>query len=404
MRSLKQFPLFARLMIGATLGLNMGRYVVLPFFSVYLIETLHLSPLQAGILLSLFITLSDLFPIITGTVTARIGLPLTLLCSCLLCLISLICFSFFSSFPLLLLVSLFYGLGSASLEPALRASLGSLREQERKTAFTYFHQAINLGALLGAIIGGLSWSIDQRTTFLVSAILFGLLFLGFWYFYQEIPRVKQNKVTWQTYREILRNKPFLFYTVSMIFYWMLYVQLYVTFPVQLFRTTQSDFWMQAVIPVNCLLSYLLMFWLRKTFIQYHSFQMITIGMLIMATSIFALPVTGFIWWAFLCLLCFTFGETISMPSTDLAVIEQTKPQDYSSYFGVFYGLSYGIGGSLGNFIGAYATDSSTSVGWSLFGILSLVGILFLYLLQCKFYFQEKITPSIRRNLSSQEKG
>jgi DHA1 family multidrug resistance protein-like MFS transporter len=74
-------------------------------------------------------------------------------------------------------------------------------------------------------------------------------------------------------------------------------------------------------------------------------------------------------------LVFTFGESLILPASNIALAELTTESNAGSYFGAS-AVSWAIGGALGNYLGSMgARWTPISMGWLVFAFVSMIGLL-----------------------------
>ncbi|MFD1032176.1 MDR family MFS transporter [Metaplanococcus flavidus] len=356
--------------------MNLAGFAVISFLAVYLSNTLHYSAAQTGTILSIMILSSRGLPLLTGILGDKYGYKKLMGVGLVTRGTGFILLAFAPSFFWTAIAALLVGIGTACYEPSALAFFSSEpHEKKRKEAFTYLNFALNGGAIVGPLLGGLLLLFDPRYPFLISGLVFFFLFFIQLSMIQEkrTPNLIQRSIR-SDLSQLFSNKSYLYYCFSMIFFWFMFAQLTVAIPLHMFVISKSESLVALTITVNALSGLLLMLLFRKLFLSVHSFRLIKVGMLVMASSFLFISFSSSPYWLLVCIVVFTIGETLVLPSSDIAISEFTNGNSPGIYYG-FFELSFALGATLGNYTGAYfINDSSTTFWpWTIFFIIGLVG-------------------------------
>ncbi|REE67337.1 MFS transporter [Paenibacillus taihuensis] len=286
--------------------------------------------------------------------------------------------AFFNTFTPVSIAALLIGTGGACYEPSALALFANSSEGStnatRKT-FIQLNLALNAGAITGPLLGGILFT-DAKLLFLISASLFFCLFL---LQRKLLPALKPNiQSREQTFssglKSILNNKPYLLFCLAMVFFWFMFTQLTVAFPLHMFHLTGKPdlvFW---VVTINASVGLLFMFasqkWLAKKDIK----DALRSGFHIMTIAMTLIGLISSPSWLIFCLILFTIGETLVLPTSDAAISEFSKGRHYASYYG-FFELSFAVGATLGNYVGTafFSNDNNSIIQWLIFGLAGLIG-------------------------------
>lgn len=283
-------------------------------------------------------------------------------------------FYLFSTFSGLAISALFVGFGAAFYEPSIKSIFGNLSHTYRRKAFTYFNQALNAGAVIGAFAGGILITYKPSFPMLLGGGTFFLVTIILLFIIKKLPDGNHSIKISESYRLVFKNKKFLKFSLIMILFWMMYAQLTISLPLKAYRLAHNDQFISSIIISNGLYAFLLMFFLRRVFHKANSFSIIKMGMLIMGGGLLGVLFFPSIFWVIFCILLFTTGETFVLPGADIAIAEYSSYKDTGAFYGIF-GVSYAIGGTLGNFLGTWLMDEygGTLFPWLIYGIIGLIG-------------------------------
>lgn len=155
-------------------------------FGIYM-EYLGYSKAQLGIVQSLFLLISYVIPVISGTFADRFGFKKVLIVSYLAYLPSILLLLLTKSFSGIALTMLSIGLAAGIFKPLISGTVRAVTDKTNKTlGFGIFYAMVNVGASFGPLIAGRLRAISWNYAFLAAAIALMLLITIF--FYKEPPR------------------------------------------------------------------------------------------------------------------------------------------------------------------------------------------------------------------------
>lgn len=193
-------------------------------FGIYLGE-LGFSKGDLGIIQSIFLALSYLMPLFSGTFADRYGFKKMLLISYLGYLPAILLLILTKSFNGIALTMLTIGFAAGIFKPLISSTIRVTTDSTNKTlGFGIFYQMVNIGASFGPIVMGKlrGWSWDY--VFYTAAATVGLMFLITILFYKEPERDLEGVTLKQKFRdmgEALSDIKFLSFLVLLgIFFWL----------------------------------------------------------------------------------------------------------------------------------------------------------------------------------------
>ncbi|MCY9593895.1 MFS transporter [Paenibacillus chitinolyticus] len=375
-------PGFARKIIAATVFINMGRFSVFTFLAVYLTHTLQFPAWQSGTVLTVALLINQVVPLFSGMIGDRIGYSTMLVAGTFLAALGYLGIYALDSFGGLVLAACFIGIGPAMYEPSIKSLFGNLPHVLRRRAFTYFNQALNAGAVLGAVTGGILVSFHTSYPMLFGAGLFLLVSLLLLTQAKSFPKGRHSAKMLDSYKKVLRNRPFLAFSGAMAMFWIMFTQLSVSLPLEVYRMSGNERLVSSVVIFNGLYAVLFMFLLRGVFQRNPAAVIVKYGMLIIGLGLLAVPWVPSVLWVLLCVLVFTSGETLVLPGVDIAIAEYSMNEDTGAFYGAF-GLSYAVGGTIGNYLGTWLSGEygGTVWPWVIYGMIGLCGFICLQVLQ-----------------------
>ncbi|WP_020061137.1 MDR family MFS transporter [Bacillus sp. 123MFChir2] len=378
---MRSFSLPIRFVLFSSFFMTLGHFAVMAFLAIYLSNSLHFSAMQVGTILTALTITSRIFPLCTGILADRIGYITMMIIGMILRGIGFLSLGIFSGFHAIMLATIFIGFGTAFYEPSARAIFGSQPAHIRKDTFTYLNLFLNGGAIIGPIAGSilLQWNpmypfIFTGSLMLVLASLFFLLRSHFHVTVYETQLLTGIKAAGQ-------NKPFLSFSLIMVFFYTMFTQLTVALPLHMNNISHDQNLVGLVITVNAITGFLFMIVFKYLFKKYHALSLVKYGVLLMGLSFLLIPLSFHPNWLLVCVILFTIGETLVLPNADIAVANFSNEQYTATYFG-FFQLSLALGFTIGNYTGTFFTKywQNMSFPWILFGLLGVVGFSFLHFL------------------------
>ncbi|MEM9459881.1 MAG: MFS transporter [Myxococcota bacterium] len=157
-------------------------------FGIYM-QSLGYSRDQLGVVQSIFLLLSYVTPVISGTLADRYGFKKILIVSYLAYLPSILLLIFTKSFSGIALTMLSIGFAAGIFKPLISGTVRATTDRTNKTlGFGLFYAMVNVGGSFGPIIAGKLRAISWNHAFVAAAISIGIMFLITIFFYEEPPR------------------------------------------------------------------------------------------------------------------------------------------------------------------------------------------------------------------------
>jgi POT family proton-dependent oligopeptide transporter len=193
-------------------------------FGIYM-EHLGYTREQLGIVQSIFLCLSYLVPVISGTFADRFGFKKVLIISYLAYLPSILLLISTQSYSGIVLTMLTIGLSAGIFKPLVAGTVRAVTDKTNKTlGFGIFYAMVNIGGTIGPIIMGKLRAISWNHAFVAAAISIFLMLLITIFFYKEPARQIEGQTLGQKMKEIgvaLGDLKFTFLLVLMgVFFWL----------------------------------------------------------------------------------------------------------------------------------------------------------------------------------------
>lgn len=184
-------PALQRFLVATIVNL-MGSSALFSFEMIYFHEVRGISLGQAGLAIAATSLVVVAFTPIAGWLSDRFGPRLMLVVGCLVSIAAGSCYILVTTFTGAVLVSALLGLGNALWWPAQQALMSLIVQPHERPALSAFHRAaLNLGAALGGVIGGLMVSSGSLSSF---RWLFAFNVLSYLVFLTVVPGLPSGRV------------------------------------------------------------------------------------------------------------------------------------------------------------------------------------------------------------------
>ena len=193
-------------------------------FGIYL-EQLGYSKGDLGIIQSIFLALSYLIPLFSGTFADKYGFKKVLIVSYLAYLPSILLLIFTKTFSGIALTMLTIGFAAGIFKPLISGTVRVVTDKTNKTlGFGIFYAMVNVGASLGPIIMGKLRAISWDYVFYTAAAGIAVMFIITLLFYKEPKREIEGITLSQKFKdmgEVLSDYKYLIFIILLgVFFWM----------------------------------------------------------------------------------------------------------------------------------------------------------------------------------------
>lgn len=193
-------------------------------FGIYMTH-LGYSRAQLGIVQSVFLFLSYMIPIISGTFADRFGFKKVLIISYLAYLPSILLLILTKSYSGIILTMLSIGLAAGIFKPLISGTVRAVTDKTNKTlGFGIFYAMVNVGGSFGPIVAGKLRAISWDYAFMAAAVAIGVMLLITIFFYKEPEREIEGATIGQKFKDIgiaFSNWKFALFIVLLgVFFWL----------------------------------------------------------------------------------------------------------------------------------------------------------------------------------------
>lgn len=365
--------------------INRAGTMVIPFLSLYLINSLNFSLSDVGWIMSFFGLGSVVGSWLGGKLTDKIGPYKIMYTSLFLTGILFIAMQYITTFVgfcsgifLLMLIA-------DTFRPAMFVALSSYSKPENKTrSVTLIRLAINLGFSAGPVVGGLIittigygglfW-IDGITCIFAGILLLNVLHPKKARVLDEIKVI--NPVS------AYSDKAFWVFLIAMMLFGVVFLQYFSTIPLYYKEVHHlSELEIGLLMGMNGFLIFLLEMplvkWLENK--TYTKTGLMLIGVVLTALSFMMLNVTTWVGILIVGMLLMTIGEMIAFPFSNAFAMERAKKGNQGEYMAL-YSISFSFAHIFGHTSGMQLIDKlGYDSTWNIVTALAVLSAVFMLIL------------------------
>lgn len=193
-------------------------------FGIYL-QKLGYSKGDLGIIQSIFLAVSYLLPLFSGTFADKYGFKKMLIISYLAYLPAILMLIIFKSFSGIALTMLTIGFAAGIFKPLISATVRATTDSTNKSmGFGIFYMMVNIGASVGPLVMGKLRAMSWDYVFYTAAAAIGVMFIITIFFFKEPERDLDKASLKQKFKDIgiaLSDVKFSFFLIIIgLFFWL----------------------------------------------------------------------------------------------------------------------------------------------------------------------------------------
>jgi MFS family permease len=364
-----------------SLGILVNRVgAFLPVFIVLYLTERGYSAGAAGLVLGLAGLGNMLGNAVGGSLTDRIGRRWTIVASAVPTAGLTAAVPFVDPFPVILTVVALIGVTSQIYRPAAAAVLldSVSTDQQRLAAFGVFRFAMNIGAALGGVVGGVLASSSYTELFLANAaacLLFGVVMAVLLRDAPQ-PRTEQDDADAQDepavgYRQALADRTLVRFLVMIVVAEFLYIQHTVGLPLHVSDVGLGARDFGLLIGLNGLLVLVLELPITGVVSRYRLEYVLAVGNLLIGLGLALTGLMDSFGLLAVTVLIWTFGEMMSTSVAQAYLGSLSPPHLIGRYQGL-YGVAYTLGTGAGPLIGGAVYALAP---WALWTMVAAAGLL-----------------------------
>lgn len=349
-RAYNEYPNSFKVLTLATFVDTLGRFLLFPFFAIYITEHFNVGLLQVGFLFSIFSAGNIIGGVVGGALTDKYGRRKIILFGLIVSGLSSISMGLVNDLYLFYILAAILGVLGNFGGPARQAMVSDLLpEEKRAEGFGILRVALNLSAVVGPILGGMLATQSYMLLFIsdaVSSIITGIIvYLVIPETKPQSPDNKPEETVFRTiigYKDVLKDGIYLLFLSISAITVLVYMQLNSTLSVFLYDVysfpVQNFGWL---LSMNAAMVVFLQFWITKKLSKYAPMKMMAFGTLFYMVGF---GMYGFVskpYMFFIAMGILTVGEMIVIPVSQSAVAS-LAPEDKRGRYMAVFGLHWAI--------------------------------------------------------------
>lgn len=367
--------------IFGTLISRISTSMSIPFLSIYLIQIKGVSPTLTGLIIAISSLVGVISAFFGGYISDLIDKRKTMIISSLLWSVVFAGFFVADSVISFFILNALNGICYSIFEPVSKALLSDItKEENRLQIFNFRYTAINLGVVIGPVLGLYLGSGKTSYPFLITSIVYLLYGLSLSLQRSQILpskfKLEDEKNTLKNVFKVIRkDQHFLFILLGVIFSISGYAHLNSTFPQYLsMRMKEGAGYYSIILSLNAITALIVQYPMVSLMKKFSPVNSIILGNVLISVSLIFMALSSNLFQFIGTIIIFTIGEVLIFSMLDILTDELANPKMKSTYFGAM-GLSRlgnviapSLGGLLLSF---YGIENSLST----FCMLSFITIL-----------------------------
>lgn len=343
--------------LAVTFLMNAGFFLIIPLVSVHYVDRLGWAAAFIGLVLAVRQFAQQGLTVFGGALADRFGPRRLILTGIMIRTISFVVMGYAAEPWVLLLSGFLAAIGGALFDAPQRATMATLAPEERLNEF-YGRLGVlqNVARTVGPLIGSFLIHFDFKMVGIGSAAFFLAAFFVTWLFLPPVCVSTTKQSVRAGLQLAVRDLPFVTFTVLMMGYWFMWVQLSIAMPLEIKHLTGQDASVGIMFTISAVLAIILQvpaLRLAERFLR--PTPTIIAGMIAMAFGMGVIAVTQSVISFYVALFFFSLGTVLATPSAQTVTAEMSDDRARGAYFGVG-SLAMAVGGGLGHIMGGTLVD------------------------------------------------
>ena len=370
-----------------TFLMHAGFFLIIPLVSVHYVDGLGWAAAFIGVVLAVRQFLQQGLTVFGGAFADRFGPKPLILSGVLIRAFSFVVMGFATEPWMLLVSGVLAALGGALFGAPQRATLAVLApEADLSTVYGHLGILQNVARTVGPLMGAFLIRFDFELVGIASA---GFFMVAFFVTLLFLPSIAVSSGP-QTARAGLglafHDASFVSFTILMMGFWFMWVQLSIAMPLEMKHLTGSDSSVGVMFMVSAILSIVLQVpALRLAGRFLAPTPTIVAGTVSMALGMGLIAVSQSLAVFYGALFFFSLGAVLATPSAETVTAQMADRRARGAYFGVS-SLAMAVGGGLGHILGGTLVDVAAArqmpaLPWTVFasvGLVTAIGLALFY--------------------------
>jgi DHA1 family multidrug resistance protein-like MFS transporter len=363
--------------------MNAGFFLIIPLVSVHYVDKLGWAAAFVGLVLAVRQFAQQGLTVFGGALADRFGPKPLILSGVLIRAVSFVVMGFAAEPWLLLLSGFLAAIGGALFDAPQRATLAALApEDELSELYGRLGILQNVARTIGPLIGAFLIRFDFQVVGIASATFFLTAFFVTLAFLPPVSVCSEPQSVRAGLRLASRDLAFVTFTILMMGFWFMWVQLSIAMPLEIKHLTGNDASVGVMFTISAVLAIVLQVpALRLAGRFLRPMPTIIVGMVSMAFGMGLVALSQSVAVFYVALFFFSLGSVLATPSANTVTAGMADDRARGAYFGVG-SLAMAVGGGLGHFLGGTLVDLAAIRGipalpWVVFagvGLASAAGL------------------------------
>ncbi|MFD2442488.1 MDR family MFS transporter [Bacillus sp. CGMCC 1.16607] len=372
-----------RLLLVNSFLMNVSFFAFIPFLSAHITGTLALSAGIAGLVLMLRQLTQQGTSFLSGVLADRFDYRLMISVGMVLRGAGFQLFAICDTPLELVTAAIITAIGGSLFEPTSKAAFSIFTPPEKRGDIFALDKIVrHSGIICAGVLGGILLQLDFFFSSLVCGGIF--IFSGVITFLilpsEKVVVPKQSLAN--SWGKVKSDRKFIFFTISMIGFWFMFMQLYLTIPLHAGKIFNSASFVSSLFIVYGVIVVFLQYPLQRWTKRFQRLSVIKIGMIIMGVGILLFGMTDNFILFWIGFTTFAVGIMLVEPTSYEYTAEIAPPEFSASYFG-FALLAMAIGGGISQGAGGWLFEHMPQVNWLIGALAGIISALCIQVLQWK---------------------
>jgi DHA1 family multidrug resistance protein-like MFS transporter len=373
----RETPFSVKLLLCTSFMMNLGFYALIPYLTLHLTGSIGWTVAMAGLVLSVRQFAQQGFAFLGGVVADAFGYKGTMVLGMMVRAVGFAMFAYCTETWQFFLAAVLSGLGGSLFDPAGSAAFAVLTPDAiRKEVFAFRNVLTNIGVVGSQIVGTALAAVDFTYLSLFAGGIFAASGILAFFLLPPIGATHVRHSMVDSMVHVLKDRRFVRYTVILMGYYYLNMQLFLTIPLLVEDVMHSKTYVGIVLSTISVSVILLQMKVTEWLQGYtQRLTLIGIGTLVMSVGLFLLAFADTFWLLILDAFLFALGTMIAVPNL-VDMVPRFAPKEHvGAYYG-FNGYSMAVGGSFGQFLGGWVYDTAVQMqaAWLPWTICLAVGL------------------------------
>ncbi|MCU7557994.1 MFS transporter [Macrococcus capreoli] len=383
---MKRFSPIIITLLAATFITRFSMFMVMPFLSIYLINTYHYSAFQIGIILSVAGVVAIILSMTSGSIIDRFNKRYVIYFGLVIGILSYLAFPMIHTFPGFILFSITSTISNTLVEPTYRVLIAEFTaDADKKLIFNIRYYLINVAAAIGPYLSSqIQWvGINNLFYIVVAALIINLLLFIYIFNKNDL-----NLKTTQTMNNIpffnmmyifKQDKAFLYLVIGDIFIVFGYTQMMSSLSIYLskiypYATAIHHYAILTL--VNSIAVISLQYFVYKIGKHIKTSTSIIIGAILLPLGLILVGISPGLLNLCIAMFILTIGEIFVFTMWDLRIDELSPKALKGSYYALT-GLT-GISRIIAPLVGGLLIDTISNgfLIWGLLGGITYISVFF----------------------------